>query len=357
MPTLNADDMADHVYATQNDLGVGKWVQIAQPIQRYEIMKHIAKDDKIVMSDGRGIQRNVMVTLSNHARSIGMFQTITRNTANLLDQLRVPWRRAHSYWQYDYVETLENRGRSLITNIIEPRMANAWLSMAEHLENVGWSAPASTNTADPYGVPHYVVQNASEGFNGGNPSGYSACAGIDASTVTEWRNWPGTYTNVRKDDLIRSMKRGHRQCHWETPVTSKEMEMAYDLRIYTTESVVQDMEDVGEGQNENLGRDIASMQAGSGGRGGRDVRFVNDQIAFRRHPIIWVPELDELTSNNPVYMLDLGTFAMYCLKGDYMRVSKPKNSREQPDIWSVDIMLSYNFLMLNRRRNAVWYAV
>ncbi len=349
---LNSDAMADHVHATQNDLGKNRWINIAPRLQSYEFMKHIAKDDKIVMGDGKGISRNANITTGNHARSVGHYQVITRNQAPTLDQMRIPWRKAFSYWDYDYSEMLQNKGESRVTNIIEPRSANAWLDMADHLETVGWVSPAATNIDDPYGIPYYVVQNVTEGFNGGNPSGYSDCAGIDSDVVAAWKNWTGTYTEVTKSGLVFSMRRGHRKLNWVTPVTSKEVEFAQDLRVYTTSETVEAFEVVGENQNENIGRDIGAMQAG-----GRDIGYPDGTISFRRHPIIYVPQLDESTSNNPVYLLDMSTFAMYCLKGNYMRVEKPKTSVEQPSVWVTDMFLEYNFLMQDRRRNAVWYKV
>lgn len=349
---LNSDQMADHVLATQNDLGKNRWVQIAQRLQSYEFMKHIAKDDKIVMSGGRGISRNVMTSTGNHAQSVGHYQVVTRNTSPLLDNIRVPWRKAHSYWQYDYSEMLQNKGAARITNIIEPQSAGAWIDMAALLERVGWASPATTNTRDPYGVPHYVVQNGTEGFNGGNPGSHTDCAGIDSVSVEAWRNWTYTYTDVSKADLVTKMKRGHRNMGWQSPVTTKEMQFAADLRVYTTGTVCEGFESIGENQNENIGKDVANYQAG-----GRDIGYPDGVIAFRRHPIIWVPQLDNTTSNNPVYLLDMSTFAMYCLKGNYMRVEKPKRSVDQPSVWVVDMFLEYNFLMLDRRRNGVWYAV
>lgn len=349
---LNSSAMADHVVATLNDLGKDRWVQMAQRLQSYEFFKHIAKKDKIVIDDGRGISRSVMTTTGNHAQSVGHYQVITRNVAPLLDQMKIEWRKMHSYWSYDYSEMLQNRGKSRIVNIIKPRSTGAWLDIAGKLEAVGWASPAVGNKKDPFGIPHYIVQDAVEGFNGTNPGAHSDCAGIDSDVVEPWRNWAGTYTDVSKVDLIKKMKRGHRNMHWQTPVTSEEMKFAADLRVYTTGSVVEDLEDVGEAQNENLGRDVASMQAG-----GRDIGYPDGVIAFRRHPIIWVPQLDQTTVNNPVYLIDMSTFAMYCLKGNYMRVEKPKTSTDQPSVWVIDMFLEYNFLMLDRRRNGVWYKV
>ena len=108
---------------------------------------------------------------------------------------------------------------------------------------------------------------------------------------------------------------------------------------YVNEDTMSSFEDLGEAQNENLGRDIASMDG---------------QIIFRRVPIIWVPKLDEDTTD-PVYMIDHSTFYPVVLKGDYLRESDPKESAEAHNAYSIHVDLTYNYVCLDRRRNAVLY--
>ena len=67
-----------------------------------------------------------------------------------------------------------------------------------------------------------------------------------------------------------------------------------------------DIEDVGEAQNENLGRDIAPY--------GDNMAV----LAFRGHPLLYVPQLDADTTN-PFYGIDHSTFMPVCPQGDYLR--------------------------------------
>ena len=98
------------------------------------------------------------------------------------------------------------------------------------------------------------------------------------------------------------------------------------------------MEDIGEASNENLGRDLASMDG---------------TMTFRNHPVIWVPELDGQT-NAPVYMVDHSTFYPVVLKGDFLRESKSTQAPSQHNVYQYFVDLTYNYLCVDRRRNAVF---
>lgn len=105
------------------------------------------------------------------------------------------------------------------------------------------------------------------------------------------------------------------------------------------ETTISEFEDVGEAQNENLGRDVASM---------------DDMIAFKRHPLIYIPYLDADTSN-PIYMNDVETIKPIILKGDYLRESDAEKVPGKHNWYKVDVDLSINFVCTNRRANCVAY--
>ena len=71
-------------------------------------------------------------------------------------------------------------------------------------------------------------------------------------------------------------------------------------RIYCNESTFSDFEDVGESQNENLGKDIAAID--------------RMDLASRKHPIRYVPKLDD-QSDNPIYGIDHSVFMPVAAEG------------------------------------------
>ncbi len=358
MAALTADDIVDLVAGTLRDLGPNKFSQIAQDLQHYEVMGKWLKKDKIVFDDGRGIQRNLMSRLSNQAAHVGLTDTDSADIPDLMDQLNIPWRHAQTKWAFIYqTDILMNRGKSLIFNVIKPRRADAMISLAKELEAKAWSIPAVDNKTEPYGVPYWIVYNATTGFTGGYPGSHTTIAGVDLTDSPNFKNYSANYAAVTKADLIKKMRTGHRKLGWMSPVTIEDYRgsQGQKLRIYTDEATVTKFEDLGEAQNENLGRDLASMQAG--GRSG-DVKEMDGQITFRKIPIVWIPQLDDTAvytaATSPVYMIDHSTFYPVCLKGDYLREQKPEKAPNQHNVFRVFVDLSYNYLCVDRRRNAIF---
>jgi len=109
------------------------------------------------------------------------------------------------------------------------------------------------------------------------------------------------------------------------------------------EETLSDLEDLGEAGNENVGRDLAPY---------------DDEIVFRKHPLIWIPKLDsETTPADPIYMIDKATFVPCVLRGDYMRFADVHKAAKQHNVFVSEVDLSINTICVNRRANAVIYEV
>ena len=99
------------------------------------------------------------------------------------------------------------------------------------------------------------------------------------------------------------------------------------------------MEELGEQQNENLGRDLASM---------------DDNMAFRKSPLIWVPQLDgNADETDPIIFINWSWFYPVFLKGEYLREGKPQVSPKQHATFVTHIDTSWNLLCTDRRRQAI----
>lgn len=336
-------DIADLVAGTLRELGRMKFQQIAQNLQDYEVFPTWFKKDKVTFDSGIGIQRTLMNRLSGAASHVGLLDPDNVNITDVLDQLQVPWRHAQTSWGFIHQETLMNRGEALIVNIIKPRRTAAMIDLVEELENKAWASPSSSSDKlNPFGIPYWIVKNSSTGFNGGAPSGWTDVAGVSLTDSPTFKNYTGQYAAVSKPDLIKKLRTAKRKCNFKSPIDINDYRngKGQRYRLYTNESVVASFEDIGESQNENLGRDIASIDG--------------VQMTFRGHPIRWIPKLDEDTTN-PVYGVDHSTFMPVCLKGDYLRESRAKQAPNQHNVYEVFVDLTYNYLCLDRRRNWVFY--
>jgi len=342
MATLTASDITDLVAATLRDLGPMRFQQVAQSLQYYEVFSKWFRSDKLVFDSGYGIQRTLMNKIDSQAAShVGLMETDQVNMINVLDQLTVDWRHAQTHWGIQYqTDILMNRGKSLVLNVIKPKRAAALLGLVQELENKAWgSAPASTNKVLPYGIQYWIVSNATTGFNGGAPSGHTTVGGVSLTDTPNFKNYTAQYTDVSKTDLIKKLRTAHRKCQFMSPITINDYRgaMGSRYRLYVPETVISSMEDLGEDQNENLGRDLATMDG---------------TMTFRKHPIIWIPKLDS-TSNGPVYMVDHSTFYPVVLKGDYLREGEAEKAPNQHNMFQVFCDLTYNYLCVDRRRNAL----
>lgn len=344
MATITPDDIADLVSSTLKDLGRMKFQQIAQSLTHYEVFSKWFKKDKVGFDDGIGIQRTLMNRIeSGTARHVGYLEEDRTNIGDYVTQMSVPWRHLTTNWAMVYqTDILMNRGKSLIFNVIKPRRAAALLEMVEELENRAWSAPSSSSDKDyPYGLPYWLVKNATTGFNGGAPSGHTTVAGVNLTTSPTFKNYTAQYVSVTKTDLIAKLRTAHRKCRFISPISIEDYRGGQGdrYRLYVNETTISSIESVGESQNENLGRDIASMDG---------------QMVFKKHPIIYVPKLDSDTTN-PVYMVDHSTFMPVVLKGDFLRESEARQSARQHNVYQVFVDLTYNYICVDRRRNAVMY--
>lgn len=340
---LTDRQILDLTTGTLENMDPMSFVQIAQPLQEYEVMPRWLKKDKVVIDGGKGITRSLMIKLSYGARHVGMYEKDNVNVTSFMKTLSIPWRHATNNWAYDRREILMNEGdgKLMVFKLIEPRRGDCMISFADELERKAWVCPAADNEKDPYGIPYYIVKNAAEGFNGGAPSGHTTVAGVNPTSVEGWKNYTGTYTNKSKRDLISKLRTAYRRMSWKSPVNLKDYTSGRGdkMRIYVNEPTINELELIGESQNDNLGNDLASK---------------DDTIVFKKHPIRWIPILD-LDTQDPVYFVDHGTFYPVVLEGDFLRESDPMIIGDQHNMVQTHVDLTYNYLCINRRKNGVLY--
>ncbi len=346
MATLSDREILDLTTSTLNDMGPPHFQQIAQQLPDYEVMNKWLKKDRVQIDNGVGIQRILMTDLPDSAKHVGLHALDQVDIKDLLSEINIPWRHATQHWAWERREMLMNRGKSLRTKVLEPRRVGAMLNLADQLEAKAWSCPAADDTLLPYGLPYYVVTNATAGFNGGAPSGHTTVAGLNPTTKTTWKNYTATFSAFTKASLVKTLRTAQRKIRWKSPVTIQDLRGAKgeQYRLYCDETTLSNLEDIGESQNDNLGRDIASIDGIT--------------LTFRRHPIVYVPYLDSNpAATNPMYLIDHSTFYPVVLAGDYMRETDPGFVDGQHNTLVVFLDLTYNFLCIDRRRNAVLYKV
>ncbi len=337
---LAARDLADLAITTLRNLERLKFRQIAQNIQNYVLMGKMLKDAKLVVPDGLGLEKQLMLVLDDVAEAIGLFQEDNVTFTDYMRNWRIDWRHYQSGWAFDIKEKLMNRGSSMIQDVFKPRRVNSLLSLAKKLENKGWSVPGGSDDKDMFGIPYWVVYNSSTGFNGGAPSGHTTVGNINPTNDANWKNYTAQYVNISEADLLRKMRTGHMKTDWQSPIDNTGFRATRRI-IYCGESAKLDLDDLASQRNENIGFNL-----------GRE-----DQITtFMRHPIHWVPQIDESTFGGPtaaVYMLDLDNIHLFVLKGDVLRESNVKSGLSH-DVVNNFVNLTCNMGCVNRRTQSVF---
>lgn len=351
---LTPTALNDLVIATTRELSKGKWTQAAQTFQRYETLSKWFKEKKVQVDSGYGISRTIQLSLAGAAKHNSFADADNPVIKDLLTQVTNNWVHAQTHWAYYYQEQLMNGTVNRIIDEIKARSEGSMIDMAEELENKTWGAAPTTTSENtlPRGVQYWIVPSstAAVGFNGGAPSGHTTVGGINPTTNANWKNATGTFTAWTKDQFVDSACQLMYECNFESPVGREDFYSAkgQNFRIYCSYAASRQISKIGEAQNENLGKDIASMDG---------------IVTLKSNAIIPLPVLKQYDSastfntsgNSPVYFINHQTFYPVVLKGDFMRESEPLRLPQQHNAYAVYRDLTYNFLCVNRRSNGVLY--
>ena len=355
MATLQVDDIADMIVATKPNFDENKWTDLTSNLQEYHILPRILKKNanSNTFSSGRTSNFQVQIGTSGAAKMTGLYGTVQANRNDSLKSGTVPFRHAITNWSIDRREITMNQEPARIVDEMAALRHDAIVDMAKLLEIQGWNAPASSSDEDNlWGIFYWIVPSLTaavgqNGFNGGRPTGFTDCGGIDPNVFTQWRNWTDLYTDVSKTDLIDKIRAALHYCEFKPPVPSpgQNVEAMSNFQMYTAYPVLRAMEILAEAQNENLGDDLASKDG---------------MVTIRRVAIDSVTYLDSnpVTSggilvNQPVVGINWNWFNAFFLEGEYMREERPYNPPYQPTVYQTDIFLTCNFRCRNRRANFI----
>jgi len=340
---IAASDILDLVTTTLKDLGRARFTDLGTAKNNFVAYKNLMTRERITIESGTALQWNIVVRNSGAARSVGLFNVDAPNVSDVMQTATAPWRFLTTNYSFDEKEPLMNGGASQIVDLIKVRRNDAMTSLPELCEAISWRNSGSTTSLDFFGIPYYVVYPGSVaagttgGFLGGDPAGFTAGAGgLASATYDRWNNYTCSYTSVTKTDLIKKMKRANRLTNFVAPTPGAPYGGAQDYGYYTNIEVITLLEDALEAQNQNLGKDLNSMDGA---------------VLFARRPVEYVSQLDSV-AGNPVYGLDWSTMQFVIQSGRFMK-EKIVTSPTQHDVVNVHVDTSMQLRCTNRRQNFV----
>jgi len=339
---LNFKDIDDAVLLTQNSLiERGAFLDLQTDLSDHIAVREMWEARQKKFEGGLDWTFNAQVDHNHSARAVGLYENDGSANTDTMIEGKVGIRHVNAHYIYDQREPAFQRGGTAIVDLVKTRYTGMMVSFYELLEEFLWSKPAdSSDTKTPHGILMYLVKNATEGFNGGNPVGFtSGAAEIDSTAQARWRNWTGKYTTINKEDLLRMMRRGSRKTNFRSPISHAVPDLgSMKNGIYTNDAVIGLMEETLESNNMNLGNDLIK----------------SDTVMFKGTPVQYAPKLDD-DSTNPIYMIDWKWMAVGVMPGWENNLSAPYMVPGKHLVRRVDLDASLNLVCTNRRRQAVFY--
>lgn len=331
---LNATQVGDLVQTTLRDLGKPRFTEIASTLQKHTAMRNLLKKNRVTLESGFGLQWDVMVGQTGAAANVGLYNTDVVNDVDVMTQATADWRFSNTNYPIENRVLAMNREPSRIVNFVQEKRIAAMISFAELMEANFWGPPvALSDTLTPWGVNTWIVKNATQGFNGGAPSGYTSI-GLNPTTYPNWQNWTDQYTAVSQDDFVRKLRKACTFTEFEPIVDGvPTFDTGEDHGLYTNYGVIAPLEEVLMSQNDNMGTDIAKYDG---------------QVHFRRIPVMWIPKLEPDTTN-PIYGIQWGVFKTFILQGWWLKETHIPVYPMQHTISAHFIDCAYQWVMRNRR--------
>ncbi len=354
---ITDQDIADLLTTTLNTIKKDHFVDMSQELTEYIVVPYLLtkRGGLMVKKGGVGLEVTFMVEHGGRSKWVGEYDEDVVVVIDHLKKMRLFYSLLTDNLAYTRSEMLDNRGKERINKIIKPRRRALYLRVAETMEENFFSTPDADDDLTPWGLKYWIVKNSSSGFNGGYPSGFTRIANINLTEVPQFKNYTDQYTAISKADLVLKMRRAHRRTNWRSPRKDPGVEGDTSSRrlLLCNEDVLEGLENIGEAQNENLGRDIASMTAGTNRSLGGLRKTPDGEILFKRNPLIYARSLDSDTSD-PVYGLDMHTFHAMTQQGDNMRLGDFTNpGSKQHRVFVAFLDHKHQTICTNRRNNWV----
>jgi hypothetical protein len=341
--TIQYSDIDDAVLLTQEKLVQrGAFLDLQTDLTDHVAVREMWKGKKHKFDGGNDWEFQAQMDHNYSARTVGLYETDGSSMTDNMVTMQVQPRHMNAHYIYDQREPTFQRGGVKIVDLVQTRYTGMMVSFYELLESILWSKPAtSADTKTPFGITYWITKAASEGFNGLDPSGFSAGrAGQSSTTYSRWANYGSPYVSVTKQDLLRKMRRGHRKTQFRSPVSHAQPVVGgMGNGVYTNDSVIGIFEEVLEDQNMNLGNDLAPKD-------GRSL--------FKGTPVTYAPKLDDDTQN-PVYMIDWKWLAIGVMPGWENQLTKPYMVPNKHTVRRVDLDATLNMICTNLRKQSVFH--
>ena len=341
----------DFVELTLSKFKRDEWVDISMPLQEYKFASRVFEAKKKAERGGPRCDWKLRVNNQGTAKHSGLYAVDDTNRRNVMTRARQEWSKQTVNYIYDIDEDAFQSGPETIIREMRLNEQGLYNDFFALMEDAMWLAPSSSSL-DPMptsGIPFWFQKNATLGFNGGDPSGWTDGAGsVATATYPRWKNYTGTYTQVSRDDLVDKIINACDYTYFKPPRSYSEIGGGKpDYEFCTVHSVLETMRRLLQAGNDNLGVDVARYSEG---------------VLLKSTPVTWVPALTESTSEaydsqNPFYGINWNKFDYYFKTGRNMIKHPPKQAANQHTVRERHMDNWGNFVCYDRRQGGFVFYV
>lgn len=320
------------------------WLDISLSLQNY-CFADLIHPDAVASAETDSINFPLQVTNTGTAVNTEMFAVDNTVVKDLAIKGKVLWTKQTVNWSYDVDEPeFQTNDFHMIVDVLHMREHSMWNDFFELMEQNLWTSPASDSETPrrPNGIPYWIVKNATTGFNGGAPSGHTVVGNINPTTYARWKNYTALYTNVDRLDFVKKARRASWETNFKPPHSYKELTIGKGkgkspYGYYTSQDVVEKLEELLETRNDNLGRDMHKFM---------------DAVLIGGNPVHACAYL-QANDADAFYGINWKYFVYYVSKNRNTHMYKPHQAANQHTVRNVFMDHWGNFVCTNRRAQFV----
>ena len=134
MPQI--EDIVNVVLSTWEEAGEGSFVDIASTYQDYIMLDQLYRNNKQKFQGGKKITWRVRYTTSGNAANFVPYDTFDLNIRDTLVEAETNWKHVRTGLAMDDFEVEVNSGEYEIVDLVQERMSESFLDLADLLEPV-----------------------------------------------------------------------------------------------------------------------------------------------------------------------------------------------------------------------------
>jgi len=336
--TLQATGIADMMLAVRAKSQKGNWVDLTSDLQEHVGWNMLSTKGKPkFVPNSHTYQWQILKNHNDAAKHVGLLEQDESAMKDGAVQASNTWRHSVTSWAVEeHLATMNSASEETLFDWMKQQRHMGMIALAELMEAAFWGVPAADDEVTPFGVKYYIVPNATDGFTGAAASGYTTVANVNPTTVPRYKNYSFKYTVFTKADFVKGLKKAYTKCQFKPPIkipTPVPAKPKYGL--YCGYDMIEGISDIGEGLNENIGKDLQGFQG---------------DIVFRGIPFQYVPTLDADTGNVPLLGIDWSVLEPVFLQGWWFKESPPLRKSGQHTVHESFVDVTQGLRCYDRRR-------